>query len=68
MMIKPNGDFIHSCECCGKDNLVASQIILKFNYGSQYDGEVLTLNICGECVDKIYNLIQDEREVRHYDE
>lgn len=60
-MIISNGDFIHGCECCGNDALVASEITLKFNYGSKYDGEVLTLNICGDCADKIYSLIQNEK-------
>lgn len=59
-MIKPNGDFIHCCECCDKDDLTASEITLKFNYGSKYDGEVLALNVCGDCIDKIYSLIQIE--------
>ena len=53
-MIKPNGDFIHGCECCGRDDLAASEITLKFNYGSKYDGEIITLNICGDCADKIF--------------
>lgn len=53
-MIISNGDFIHGCEWCGKDALVASEITLKFNYGSKYDGEMLTLNICGDCADKIF--------------
>ena len=53
-MVKSNGDFIHSCECCGKDDLVASEITLKFNYGSKYDGESITLNICGDCADRVF--------------
>lgn len=61
-MIKSNGDFIRGCECCGKDDLVASQVVLTFNYGSCYDGEILTLELCGDCIDKIYRFIQNEAE------
>lgn len=66
-MIKPNGDFIHGCEYCGKDDLVASQVILKFNYGSKYDGKVLTLNICGDCVDKVFEHIIDKKRGNKYE-
>lgn len=52
----PNHGFI--CELCGQSDLIASIIILKANYGSVNDGEHLELNVCGECIDKIYGAIQ----------
>lgn len=52
----PNHDFI--CEICGQLDLIASTIILEANYGSVNDGERLELNVCGDCIDKIYDAIQ----------
>ena len=52
----PNHDFI--CEICGQSDLIASTIILKAKYGSVNDGERLELNVCGDCIDKIYGTIQ----------
>lgn len=63
-MIKPNGYFIHGCECFGKDDLNASEITLKFNYGSKYDGEVLVLNVYGDCIDKIFEQLSHKNKYK----
>ncbi len=55
-MNKPNHSFI--CEICGQADLIASSIILEANYGSINDGERLEINVCGDCIDKIYDAIQ----------
>ena len=49
------GDF--QCEVCGQVDLVPSKIILECNYGSQYDGDKLTLEVCGRCMDKIMGFV-----------
>lgn len=60
-----NHSFINkNCEICGKSELVLSSFNLCCNYGSKNDGEELTLNICGDCADKIYQTIQNLSEVK----
>lgn len=44
-----NDDFI--CEVCGRPDLVPSMVTICANYGSQHDGETVTVKLCGECVD-----------------
>lgn len=54
-------DFIHNnCELCGKRDMSLSLLRLMCGYGSLNDGEDITLNICGECADRIYQIIQKE--------
>lgn len=53
-MMASNGDFIRGCECCGQDSWVASEVMLKFSYGSKYDGETITLNLCSDCADMLF--------------
>ena len=62
-MKKQNGDFI--CEICGKPDMIASRIRIEANYGSVYDGMRLTLNVCGDCVDRIIKGIIAERKVKY---
>lgn len=59
-MEQPNTDFICKCKLCGKVDLVLSELILKANYGSSYDGEVLTLDICGDCADRLFEQMSNE--------
>lgn len=69
----PNRNFIDKCnesepadfycDICGEEDLIPSRIIIECNYGSIYDGECLTLEVCGDCIDKIYNnIIEAEKE------
>lgn len=51
-----NTDFI--CEICGKSDMVASKVILDANYGSANDGERVTLDVCGNCIDWLFSVIQ----------
>ena len=46
------------CEICGQPDIVASKIILQANYGSANDGERVTLDVCGNCIDKLFAVIQ----------
>ncbi len=61
-MIKSNGDLVHGCERCGKDDWIASEITLKFNYGSKHDGKIFTLNLCGDCADRLFKQLFNERK------
>lgn len=52
------------CEICGNDDLLGaclSEITLKAGYGSKNDGQELKLNVCGDCIDKLFNEILEER-------
>ena len=60
--MKQNGNFI--CEICGKPDMVASRIRLEANYGSVNDGTRLTLNVCGDCIDKIISKIMNGRKAK----
>ena len=55
-----NIDFIDEngfrCPICGGVDLVPSVITLQANYGSTgHDGEIITLHVCGDCIDRIIN-------------
>lgn len=55
---KSNTSFISDrCEVCGRTNEPClSELIFKAGYGStKYDGEMLTLNVCGDCIDKAFD-------------
>ena len=46
------------CDICDQYDVYGpSQITLEANYGSKHDGERVTLNICGDCMDWIYDRI-----------
>ena len=49
---------MHRCDICGNNELALSEINLRCGYGSIYDGETLTLSVCGDCMDRIYNTIR----------
>lgn len=55
-----NSDFIHEqCEMCGKEEMSLSVLQLSCGYSSLNDGENICLNICGDCADRVYNLIKE---------
>lgn len=39
------------CDICDQSDLVPSAVTLEANYGSKYDGERVTLLVCGDCID-----------------
>ena len=57
-----NEDFIYRnngfrCPICGQEEFVQSVVKLIANYGStEHDGETITFNVCGDCIDKLINL------------
>lgn len=51
-----NTDFI--CGICGQPDMLASKVILEANYGSANDSERVTLDVCGNCIDKLFEAIQ----------
>ena len=59
-MKQSNCGFICKCAICGKSDLVMSELTLKANYGSSYDGEVLQIDLCGNWADKIFGLFSNE--------
>lgn len=58
-MSAQNTDFI--CEICGRPDMVASKMILQANYGSANDGEQITLDVCSNCIDKLFAIIQKKK-------
>ena len=42
------------CDLCGKDGLSLSQITLEGGYGSKYDCERASLDVCEDCFDRLY--------------
>lgn len=55
-----NADFIfEKCFICDNADLVMSELKLTCNYGSKHDGETVTINICSDCADIIYNNIKE---------
>lgn len=56
------------CDICGKEDLIPSRIIIERNYGSIYDGEKLTLEICGDCADRIYSSILKTHTEDNYEQ
>lgn len=61
-MRKQNHSFIHNkCEWCGQQDYVMSEIMLKANYGSSYDGEKEKIYLCGTCFDRVYENIQNRK-------
>lgn len=53
-----NTDFMNRdfhCNLCGARDLVPSKITLEANYGSGHDGEQITLYVCGNCMDWLFD-------------
>lgn len=42
------------CSCCQRESLTPSYIKFAGSYGSKYDMETVTLPLCAECFDRIY--------------
>ena len=66
MMGGRNDDFIRNgefhCEICGGDDYVPSKIAVSASFGSVHDGEQLTLDVCGQCADAVFDLIMSRAE------
>ncbi len=45
------------CDMCGRQKDGVSTIELKAGYGSKHDGKHRTLELCGECYDKLSGII-----------
>ncbi len=45
------------CEICGAECLVTSIVTLDARYESIHDGSRLTIEVCGDCFDKLYREI-----------
>lgn len=59
-MHRQNNGFINkTCEICGQDCLVASKVTFEANYGSVNDGERISLDVCGCCIDKLFSIVQN---------
>lgn len=43
------------CDLCERKDLVPSKVELEANYGSTHDGERVTLHVCGDCMDWMFN-------------
>lgn len=48
-----------TCDICGKEDYFLSSVVLNANYGSEHDGERLTIALCGNCFDKLFDLVLD---------
>ena len=52
------------CELCGGDDVpggALSIVKMLFGYGSEHDAESIELAVCGECADKIYKMIVQQK-------
>ena len=47
------------CDICDQSDLVPSAVTLEANYGSKYDGERVTLWVCGDCIDWLIESIAE---------
>lgn len=64
-MEKSNCGFICKCGLCGKtdiENVALSELRLYCGYGSDYDGEVSQIDLCGSCADKIFVALSNENK------
>lgn len=58
-MSEQNASFI--CEICGQPDMVASKVILEASYGATNDGERVMLDVCGNCIDKMFSYVQKKK-------
>ncbi len=62
-MEQSNKNFMCNCKLCGKTDLVMSELTVRANYGSSYDGELLKIDLCGSCADKIFEALSKEHSM-----
>lgn len=55
--IGANRSFICRCGLCRRESLALSEIKLNCGYGSSYDLQCVRLNLCGDCADALYILL-----------
>lgn len=66
-MEESNRSFISEvgpCELCGGNDVAGvalSRLRLVFGYGSRHDGDRIEFAICGDCADKIYKMIVQQK-------
>lgn len=49
------------CDICGEYDIYGpSKITLEANYGSKHDGDLVTLNVCGDCMDWLFDSIVEQ--------
>lgn len=56
--MEQNMNFV--CEICGQPDMIASRLILEANYGSVNDGERITLDVCGGCIDRLFAVVLEQ--------
>lgn len=56
------------CKCCGKEEDFPSIATFEARYGSRYDGETMVLEICGKCVDMLFDARNPEKVERMWEE
>lgn len=49
------------CNICGKSTDYLSKVDLFPSYESVYDMESITLEICGDCMDSLFDFIEERR-------
>lgn len=49
------------CNICGKSTEYLSKVDLFPSYESIYDMESITLEICGDCMDSLFDFIEEKR-------
>lgn len=63
-MNKSNSDFISAggfkCPICGKERYCVSTATFRCGYGSIFDGAIIHLKLCGDCVDSLLSRVPDE--------
>jgi len=57
-MEQQNGNFICKCALCGGAYNFLSEVTMHPNYGSAYDGEQVTIPLCGDCFDEQYRHVR----------
>lgn len=49
-----------TCPMCGKEKYCVSTATFRCGYGSIYDGDVVHVKLCGECIDKMISMVPDK--------
>ncbi len=48
-------DFV--CPMCGERDICPSEVIFRFRYGSNNDGETVSRLMCGKCIDLFFAVL-----------